>query len=157
MIRSLPSRLGCRTKYGSATDSRIPPSRTRARSAPTSRGAAVIDAPAIAATARAALDENPSTWTSYAELCSASGLSRGLALVVARALDPEPTINHWFRIRNEAGLYNVPVDEGDPGQFSRAEADRKLAAVGVAVIDGRADRARKLVWTSDGWTLAEPH
>ncbi len=117
----------------------------------------MIDASAIAAIAREALDTNPSTWTSYAELCSASGINRGAALVVARALIPEPTGDHWFRIRNEAGIYNVPSDEaerGDPVRYSQAEADRQLESIGVRVINKRADQKRKLCWTETaGWTL----
>jgi len=115
-----------------------------------------IDAAAIAALARRALDEHPATWTSYAELCSASGLDRGLALVVARLLIPEPTGDHWFRIRNSEGVYNVPSDEaehGDPVQFSQAEADRHLVAIGVPVVAKRADPARKLCWSSSGWAV----
>ena len=120
----------------------------------TSRG--VIDAAAVAAVARQALDEHPSTWTSYAELCSASGINRGAALVVARALIPEPTGDHWFRIRNSDGVYNVPSDEaerGDPVRYSQFEADRQLEAIGVRVIDRRADQRRKLCWTPAGWTV----
>jgi hypothetical protein len=117
----------------------------------------VIDASAIAAVARQALNAHPSTWTSYAELCSASGINRGAALVVARALIPEPTGDHWFRIRNEDGIYNVPSDEaerGDPVRYSQAEADRQLEAIGVRVINKRADRKRKLCWTeAAGWTV----
>jgi hypothetical protein len=80
-----------------------------------------------------------------------------LALVVARLLIPEPTGDHWFRIRNSDGVYNVPSDEaehGDPVRFSQAEADRQLAAIGVAVVARRADAGRKLCWTSSGWAVA---
>jgi len=115
-----------------------------------------IDASEVAAIARRALDDHPSTWTSYAELCSASELDRGLALVVARLLIPEPTGEHWFRIRNSDGVYNVPADEaehGDPVRYSQGEADKQLARIGVRVVAKRADRARKLCWTSDGWVI----
>ena len=116
----------------------------------------MIDASAIAAIARQALGAHPSTWSSYAELCSASGINRGAALVVTRALIPEPTVDHWFRIRNADGIYNVPSDEaerGDPVRFSQVEADRQLEAIGVRVINKRADQKRKLRWTRTGWTL----
>jgi hypothetical protein len=53
-----------------------------------------IDAAQVAASARAALDAHPSPWTSYAELCSANGLDRGLSLVLARQLIPEPKDDH---------------------------------------------------------------
>jgi hypothetical protein len=113
-----------------------------------------VDASAIAAEARQMLDAHPATWTSYAELCSAHGLSRGLALVVAKALIPQPTGDHWFRIRNEAGVYNAPVDEDDLVGFGQAEADRKLRSIGVGVVGTRADPGRKMVWTADRWALA---
>jgi hypothetical protein len=71
------------------------------------RSSGAIDSAAIAALARGALDDHPVTWTSYAELCSAGGLDRGVALVVARLLVPEPTGDHWFRIRNSDGVYNA--------------------------------------------------
>jgi hypothetical protein len=115
---------------------------------------ATIEGAEIAAEARRILDAHPATWTSYAELCSAHGLSRGLALVVARAMAPEPTGGHWFRIRNEAGVYNVPVNEHDRVSYGQAEADRLLRSIGVTVIGGRADPGRKIVWTSEGWVLA---
>jgi hypothetical protein len=129
-----------------------------------------IDAAAIGRTARAALDKHPATWTSYAELCSATGLTRSLALTVARQLVLEPTGSHWFRIRDDDGVYDVPaVDVADadgtadaadapdaePSPFSRLEADRRLAEGGIAVVDGRADPERKLSWTGSGWAL--PH
>jgi hypothetical protein len=102
------------------------------------------------------LDAHPGTWTSYAELCAAAGLDRQLALVVARHLTPQPTSEHWFRIRNGEGAYNMPTDEatrGDVVRFSAGEADRLLAAIGVDVTHGRADRRRKLVWTTTGWRM----
>jgi hypothetical protein len=111
----------------------------------------------VAASARAALDAHPSTWTSYAELCAANGLDRGLALVVARGLILEPTGRDWFRIRNSDGVYNVPTDEaerGDPVRFSQAEADRALEAIGVRVRAHRADPERKLLWMHGEWCLA---
>ena len=113
----------------------------------------MIDAESIAATARRALNQYPATWTSYAELCSAHDLSRQLALVVARQLQPAPTGDHWFRIRNSEGVYNVPADEVDTVAFSQAEADSRLRAIGVDIVDRRADPARKLYWTPDGWPL----
>src|SRR5262245_58073806 len=112
-----------------------------------------IDAAAIAAEAQRVLEAHPATWTSYAELCSAHGLSRSLALVVAKALIPLPTGDHWFRIRNEAGVYNAPVGEDDLVGFSQVEADRRLRSIGVGVVDDRADPGRKMVWTADGWVL----
>jgi hypothetical protein len=80
-----------------------------------------------------------------------------LALVVARQLIPEPTGQHWFRIRNSDGVYNVPTDEaerGDPVRFSRAEADSALEAIGVGLHSHRADPERKLLWMHGEWCLA---
>jgi len=132
------------------------PPRPARRSSRRQRSQTVIDSAAIAAIARTCLDEHPGTWTSYAELCSAAGLDRQLALVVARHLVPEPTSEHWFRIRNGEGVYNMPTDEAERGdivRFSPAEADRRLEEIGVRVVDRRADRRRKLVWTTTGWQL----
>ncbi|MET0146391.1 MAG: hypothetical protein ABW328_16645 [Ilumatobacteraceae bacterium] len=112
--------------------------------------------------ARAALDKHPATWTSYAELCSATGLTRNLAPTVARELHPEPTGAHWFRIRDDNGAFvaaeaaeaaDGDEEPGDADRPSPADADRQLAASGVAVADGRADPARKLHWTGSGWAL----
>ena len=111
----------------------------------------------LAASARAALDAHPYTWTSYAELCAANGLDRGMAMVVARQLVPEPTGEHWFRIRNSDGVYNVPADEAARGglvRFSQAEADRALEAIGIGVRAHRADPERKLLWMHGEWCLA---
>ena len=130
-------------------------SATTRRSATNRSGS--VDIAAVAASARAALDTHPSTWTSYAELCSANGLDRGLALVIARQLIPEPTGEHWFRIRNSDGVYNVPTDEaerGDPVRYSQAEADRALEAIGIQVDRHRADPDRKLLWMHGEWCLA---
>ena len=80
-----------------------------------------------------------------------------MALVVARQLIPEPTGQHWFRIRNSDGIYNVPADEaerGDPVRYSQAEADRALEAIGVTVRSHRADPERKLLWMHGEWCLA---
>jgi len=121
------------------------------------RSGGSVDVTVVAASARAALDAHPSTWTSYAELCSANGLHRGLSLVIARQLIPEPTGDHWFRIRNSDGVYNVPTDEaerGDPVRYSQAEADRALEAIGVQVVRHRADPDRKLLWMHGEWCLA---
>lgn len=132
-----------------------PPRRARrpsARSQPRSD----IDVTATAAVARKALDAHPGAWTSYAELCSAAGLDRQLALVVARHLVPGPMNEHWFRVRNGDGVYHMPTDDterGDAAGFSAAEADRRLEAIGVSVVGGRADIRRKLVWTTTGWQL----
>jgi hypothetical protein len=60
---------------------------------------------------QSALDDHPATWSSFAELCPACDLDRGLALVVTRLLTPEPTGDHWFRTRNSDGVYDVPSDE----------------------------------------------
>jgi hypothetical protein len=132
--------------------------RTRSSGASRSRAAASpsINAAAVVAVARQALDEHPSTWTSYAELCAASGISRGFAVAVARMLIGEPTADDWFRIRNSEGVYNVPTDEaerGDASRYSREEADRLLESIGVSVDGTRADRHRKLSWTGSGWTV----
>ena len=143
-----------------------------ARSAPAPRPKAAapkpspIDAGAIARTARAALDKHPMTWTSYAELCSAMGLTRSLAAAVARTPIFEPTGSHWFRVRDDHGVYEVPAAEAErpgaeqPGDEpsdaehpTAEEADRRLEALGVAIVDGRADPARKLAWTGSGWAL----
>jgi hypothetical protein len=116
-----------------------------------------VDVAAVAASARAALDAHPYTWTSYAELCSANGLDRGLALVIARRLVLEPTGDHWFRVRDSEGVYNVPADEavrGDLARYSRAEADRLLEAIGVRVVRQRADPDQKLLWMHGEWCLA---
>jgi hypothetical protein len=37
---------------------------------------------------------------------------------------------------------------------SRAEDDRQLRAIGVEVVNGRADPGRKMVWTEHGWASA---
>jgi hypothetical protein len=142
-----------KARYGSINPDRPRPTQRSSRS---SRSEQVLDSAAIASVARAGLDAHPGTWTSYAELCSASGLDRQLALVVARHLVPEPTGEHWFRIRNGDGVYNMPTDEakrGDVVRFGQAEADRRLEEIGVRVVDRRADRRRKIVWTSTGWQL----
>src|SRR4051812_8743626 len=114
-------------------------------------GSRTIDAGAIAQTARSAFRAHPASWTSYAELAEAHGLTRGHALVVARALNPEPTHDCWYRIRNQDGVYNVPVSEDDPGTYTQAEADRLLRADGVAVTNRRADPSRKLTWANGTW------
>jgi hypothetical protein len=116
-----------------------------------------VDVAAIAASARAALDAHPSTWTSYAELCSANGLDRGLARVVARQLSPQPTGDHWFRIRNGDGVYDATTgaaERGGPVRYSQAEADRALEAIGVQVLRHHADPDRKLLWMHGEWCLA---
>jgi hypothetical protein len=80
-----------------------------------------------------------------------------MALVVARQLVAEPTGQHWFRIRNSDGVYNVPTeapDRGDPVRFSQTEADRALEAIGVRVHGRRADPERKLLWMHGEWCLA---
>jgi hypothetical protein len=115
---------------------------------------ATIDAAAIANLARAAFSGHPATWTSYAELAEAYGLTRRHARVVARALGPEPTHDCWYRIRDKNGVYNVPFDEADPKAFSQAEADRRLRAAGVDVTNQRADPGRKLIWTHGKWVQA---
>jgi hypothetical protein len=113
-----------------------------------------IDASEIADIARAAFRAHAATWTSYAELAEAYGLTRGRALVVARALVPEPTHDCWYSIRDKKGVYNVPVNEADPGAFSQAAADRLLHAAGVDVTNQRAAASRKLTWASGRWRLA---
>ena len=63
-------------------------------------------------------------------------------MAVARVLIGAPTADHWFRIRNSEGVYNVPNDEaerGDASRYSREEADRLLESIGVSV-DGDACR-----------------
>ena len=123
-----------------------------------------IDTAGIVRTARAALDKHPGTWTSYAELCSAMGMTRSSAGVLARQHIFEPTGTHWFRIRSDDGVYEAPtveeaadgsVDEGaaQPASLSPAEADAQLTAIGVAVVDGKADPACKLGWNGSAWTL----
>jgi hypothetical protein len=119
--------------------------------------ASAIDVAAVVASAQAALDAHPSTWTSYAELCAANGLDRGLASVVARQLAPQPMGEHWFRIRNSDGVYDAPAHQparGGPVRFGQAEADRALEAIGVAVRARRADPERKLLWMHGEWCLA---
>ena len=116
-----------------------------------------MDVAAVGASARAALDAHPSTWTSYAELCSANGLDRGLALVIARQLVPDPTGDHWFRIRGSDGVYNAPpaaAGRGDHARYSPDEADRALEAIGVQVLRRHADPERKLLWMHGEWCLA---
>ena len=118
-----------------------------------------IDTAGIARTARAALDKHPGTWTSYAELCSAMGMTRSSAGTIARQHIFEPTGTHWFRIRSDDGVYEPPTtDEAgaeadEPVLLSPAEADAQLTAIGVAVADGRADPDRKLGWNGSAWTL----
>ena len=68
-----------------------------------------IDTAGIARTARAALDKHPATWTSYAELCSAMGMTRSSAGMIARQHIFEPTGTHWFRIRTDDGVYEPPT------------------------------------------------
>ena len=80
-----------------------------------------------------------------------------MATVVARQLVPELTGQHWFRIRNSDGVYNVPAGgaaRGHPVRFSQAEADRALEAIGVGVRAHRADPERKLLWMHGEWCLA---
>jgi hypothetical protein len=116
-----------------------------------------VDVAAVAASTRAALDAHPSTWTSYADVCSANGLDRSLALAIARQLTPERTGDHWFRIRDSNGVYNVPTGDavrGAPARYSRAEADRELEAIGVQVLRHHADPERKLLWMHGEWCLA---
>jgi hypothetical protein len=107
---------------------------------------------AFAASAIVALDAHPSTWTSYAELCAANGLDRGLASVVARQLGPASTGQHWFRIRNSDGVYDVPASGAD--RLSQAAADGALEAIGIGVRAHRADPERKLLWMHGEWCLA---
>jgi hypothetical protein len=134
-----------------------PPGTPTGAKARSDRRGASIDVAAVAASASVALDAHPSTWTSYAELCAANGLDRGLASVVARQLGPAPTGQHWFRIRNSDGVYDVPApgaDRGDPVRFSQAAADRALEAIGIGVRAHRADPERKLLWMHGEWCLA---
>ncbi len=51
--------------------------------------------------------------------------------------------------------YNVPADEVErnPTYYTQAQADRLLAASGVQVVNGRADRGRKLVWIEQRWRI----
>ena len=123
-----------------------------------------IDTAGIVRTARAALDKHPGTWTSYAELCSAMGMTRSSAGTMARQHIFEPTGAHWFRIRSDDGVYEPPTpDEGtdragtdgaEPAPLlSPTDADAHLTAIGVAVVDGRADPGRKLGWNGSAWTL----
>jgi hypothetical protein len=132
--------------------------RARASTRSTSdRTAVSFDVAAVAASARAALEAHPSTWTSYAELCPANGLERGLAAAVGRQLDPASTGEHWFRIRNSDGVYEVPrvgSGGGDGARFNQAEADRALEAMGIRVQAHRADPERKLLWMHGEWCLA---
>src|SRR5262249_42010214 len=120
----------------------------------TDRATGSVDIAAVAASARAALDAHPSTWTSYAELCSANGLDRGLAAAVARRLVPDPKGDHWFRIRNSEGVYDAPTGQGAPGRRSRDHADEALEAIGVRVVRRHADPERKLLWMHGEWCLA---
>jgi hypothetical protein len=124
------------------------PSRPRAAKDP----AGSVDIAAVAASARAALDAHPSTWTSYAELCSANRLDRGLALAVARRLGPGAAGDHWFRIRSSDGVYEA--GRGDPARFSQDAADRALEAIGVPAVRRHADPERKLLWMHGEWCLA---
>jgi hypothetical protein len=131
--------------------------RTSGRAASANRGRTSFDVAALAASARSALDDHPSTWTSYAEICAANGLDRGLAPAVARQLTPEPTGEHWFRIRNSDGVYDVPTagtTRADPVRFGQAAADRALEALGIRVQARRADPERKLLWMHGEWCLA---
>lgn len=129
------------------------------RAQPAVRQPSPLDVAAVARTARAALDKHPATWTSYAELCSAMGLTRSLAPTIARQVVFDPTGSHWFRVRDEHGAYAIPAED-DPSDAEHAagrptadEADQQLETFGVAVVDGRADPARKLAWTGSGWAL----
>ncbi|MET0324044.1 MAG: hypothetical protein ABW219_02390 [Ilumatobacteraceae bacterium] len=127
-----------------------------------------LDTAGIVRTARAALDKHPQTWTSYAELCSAMGMTRSSAGRLARQHVFERPGAHWFRVRNDDGVFEWPDavegNEGDPGvdvavvavSFDPDEADRELAGIGVAVVDGRADPDRKLGWNGSAWTLPGP-
>jgi len=119
------------------------------------RDAVTFDVAAIAASARAALDAHPSTWTSFAELCPANGLDRSLAAALARQLGPASTGEHWFRIRGGDGVYDG-VRDGSPGgaRYGRDEADRALEAIGVRVRAHHADPERKLLWMHGEWCLA---
>ena len=99
----------------------------------------------IMADAHRMLRENTGTWTSYAELCEAHGLSRQLALVLARAIIPGGnTPEIYFRLRNADGVYN-------PGNHERStanvEADGRLREIGVDVVGGRADPHRQMIWS----------
>jgi len=118
-----------------------------------------IDTAGIARTASAALDKHPGTWTSYAELCSAMGMTRSSADRIARQHIFESTGTHWFRIRSDDGAYEPPTtdeagaDGNEPVLLSRDEADAQLTGIGIAVVDGRPDPARKLGWNGSAWTL----
>ncbi len=146
-----------RSKYAPAPPPPPEPRRTSGGRTQARHSGPPIDAQQIAASARAALDAHPSTWTSYAELCSANGLDRSLSPVVARQLIPEPTGDHWFRIRNNDGVYDVPAggaNRGDAVRHTQAEADRALEAIGVRVVGRRADPEYKLLWMHGEWCLA---
>jgi len=143
-----------RSKYVPApAPTRQPGTQTGAKARSDRRGPS-IDVAAFAASASMALEAHPSTWTSYAELCAANGLDRGLASVVARQLGPAPAGQHWFRIRNSDGVYDVPSSGADPVRFSQAAADGALEAIGIGVRAHRADPERKLLWMHGEWCLA---
>jgi hypothetical protein len=128
-----------------------------------------LDTAGIVRTARAALDKHPATWTSYAELCSAMGMTRSSAGLLARQHVFERPGAHWFRVRNDDGVFEWPdgtqaapgdrrgdgdeAGEGGGVTLDPDEADRELLAIGVAVVDGRADPDRKLGWNGSAWTL----
>ena len=129
------SRSSARSTCRRPLRTRQPGTQTGAKARSDRRGPS-IDVAAFAASASVALDAHPSTWTSYAELCAANGLDRGLASVVARQLGPAPTGQHWFRIRNSDGVYDVPASgagRSDPVRFSQAAADSALEAIGIGV------------------------
>lgn len=126
------------------------------RPRPDARQSNPIDAAAIVRTARAALDKHPATWTSHAELCSAMGLTRSLASSVASEVTFDVTGPHWYRVRDDHGAYVAPehgAEEGDAERPDAEQADARLEAIGVTVVDGRADPERKLAWTGSGWAL----
>jgi hypothetical protein len=123
---------------------------------PEARPTGQLDVTGIARTAQSALGKHPLSWTSYAELCSATGLTRRNAEVVAGRLVPALIPLHWFRVRDDDGVYTPPADLAEaenPEQFGQAEADRELTTLGVEVLDGRADPQRKLHWNGAAWAL----
>ena len=145
---------------------RSAPAAPAPRPRPAPRESNPIDAAAVVRTARAALDKHPATWTSYAELCSAMGLTPSLAPAVARQVTFDATGAHWYRVRDEHGSFVVTAagaeageteapraEAPDAGRPGAEEADRQLEALGVTVVDGRADPDRKLAWTGSGWAL----
>jgi hypothetical protein len=141
-----------RSRYAPPAPHPEGPTRTGGR-VRSERDGGSFDVAAVAASARAALDAHPSTWTSYAELCAANGLDRGLSPAVARRLTPGSAGQHWFRIRSNDGVYDLPRDDASPRR-SQAEADRALEAIGVRVLSHRADPERKLLWMHGEWCLA---